>query len=233
MKSSNRHAICICCGCKTNRASYAVLSSFISYRALKSEPRATLLYECSDCGYKWSQRGLDEFEMMNLYSGYRGFEYFQQRHIYEPWYTKALNDGIGADTEMAKRRATLLQVLSSCGVDINDQSEIVDHGGDRGQMLHDFASPTKMVYEVSGVELDKNISRLDSLKEGINRFDLALSCHVLEHVNDPNLLMREVVSLVKRNGYVYLELPRENWKGPWQPKFEIKFIKWLVGSAFF
>lgn len=224
MLRSNR---CICCGQQSSDASLAILSSFLSNRAFCSPATTTKLFKCSVCGFKWSSRGLSDREAASLYLGYRDDIYFKQRSTLEPWYSREMNDGIGSEIAMPERRKTLLNLLRRCNVDIGLLKSIGDHGGDRGQMLLSFSAPVKKVYDISGASLEIGIERIDNIQLEFNTFDLVLSCHVLEHLNDPNSGLLEALSLVKEGGLIYLELPCERWTGPIQPSFEEKLLNWL------
>jgi len=171
---------------------------------------------------------LSNDEVIRLYKGYRDESYFVQRSSLEPWYSRDVNDGIGSEMEMPKRRKTLFDVLSHCGIDPGSLHSIADHGGDRGQMLISFPARVKKVYDISGANLEAGINRIENLKLELNSFDLVLSCHVLEHLNDPRGGLLEAISLVKEHGLVYLELPYETWGGPYQPTFEDALLTWLV-----
>lgn len=169
---------------------------------------------------RWSDRGLTPDEVARLYSGYRGAEYFEQRHAFEPWYTRRDNDGIGGEDAMLTRRKFMLQLMRSNGIDSQGFSSVSDYGGDRGQMLADFAGANKFVFDLSLVDTDPGVQRLDKLEDGFCKFDLVLNCHVLEHMSDPLDGLRESVSLVRSGGLVYIEVPDEIWSGPFQPRFQ-------------
>jgi SAM-dependent methyltransferase len=223
-----RNSICICCANESVKRSFALISSFLSKRALLCSPRADNFYECQQCGFRWSALGLTDEQAARLYIGYRGEEYFQERHSFEPWYSRALNDGIGAEGDMSVRRKTLFEILNVGGVNPEQLTTVADHGGDRGQMLLDFVNARKMVYDVSGVSLENGVEAIARVADFANTFELVLTCHVLEHLNDPRQGLLEAVSLAKSGGYVYVELPYESWSGPWQPKFQDRIIQWLI-----
>ena len=217
-----RSGYCLCCGSGSYTTSLSILSSFLSSRAFNVPPNITLLFKCLDCGFRWSERGLSNKETSSLYVGYRDETYFIQRSAFEPWYSREINDGIGSEFAMPQRRKTLIDLLEKCNIRLEDLEKIADHGGDRGQMLLSFSAPVKKVYDISGANLDPGIERIKDIRLEQNKFDLVLTCHVLEHLNDPKEGLLEALSLVKDNGLIYLELPHEAWLGPYQPSFEIK-----------
>ena len=224
-----RSKYCLCCGAVASGSSLAILSAFLSIRAFHSTPNITTLYNCLVCGFQWSARGLSNEEASSLYGGYRDEAYFIQRSAFEPWYSREMNDGIGSELTMPHRRNTLLDVLRKCNINIGDLQSIADHGGDRGQMLLSFSAAVRKVYDISGANLEVGIVRIENLAPELNKFDLVLTCHVLEHLNDPRAGLLEALSLVRDGGLIYLELPCEFWVGPYQPSFEGKLLTWLVG----
>jgi len=225
-----RNSHCLCCGGRSFSASLAILSAFLSSRAFRLPPTITTLYECLDCGFRWSKRGLSDDEVSSLYVGYRDELYFIQRSSFEPWYSREINDGIGSELAMPKRRKTLMDLLRKCDINLDGLKKIADHGGDRGQMLLSFTAQVKKVYDISGASLDPGIERIENIQSELNNFDLVLSCHVLEHLNDPKEGLLEALSLVKGNGLIYLELPNEIWTGPYQPPFQRKLLTWLASK---
>lgn len=208
---------------------WAMLSSFLALRALAAAPSPTRIFTCRSCGFRWCERGLAEDEAGRLYADYRGEAYFRLRHSLEPWYSRAMNDGLGAEASMVVRRAAMLRALSRAGVDPASVTAAADHGGDRGQLLLGFERARKAVYEVSGVALEPGVERIPTVASARGSFDLVLTCHVLEHLNDPAEGLDEAASLARAGGTVFLELPREQWTGPWQPAFEPAFLEWLAG----
>ena len=225
-----RSGYCLCCGSGSYTTSLSILSAFLSSRAFNAPPNVTLLFKCLDCGFRWSERGLSNKETSSLYVGYRDETYFIQRSAFEPWYSREINDGIGSEFAMPQRRKTLIDLLEKCNIRLEDLEKIADHGGDRGQMLLSFSAPVKKVYDISGANLDPGIERIKDIRLEQNKFDLVLTCHVLEHLNDPKEGLLEALSLVKDNGLIYLELPHEAWLGPYQPSFEIKLMKWIASK---
>jgi SAM-dependent methyltransferase len=65
-------------------------------------------------------------------------------------------------------------------------------------------------------------------------FDVVVSFHVLEHVNDPRLVLKECLRVLKPNGYFYIIVPNYNflWEGHygliWFPRFPKAIAKIYV-----
>lgn len=166
---------------------------------------------CCNCGHRNVDVGHSEDEASRLYSDYRGLEYFKNRNEFAPWYTKKVNDGCGNDVELNERQKTLETVLSKNGINFNDLNYILDHGGDKGQILSFIKGPIKYVYDISSVPLVHDCIRLENIESAEEKFDLVLSCEVLEHVNNPKNVLLEIKRLTKKQGYIYIELPCERW----------------------
>lgn len=223
-----RSTTCPCCGTEGGqRFQWGLLSPFLARRALDSEPAPCRVFECEACGHRWTERGLDDAEAARLYTGYRGEAYFALRHRLEPWYTRAVNDGIGSEAEMAGRRALMARLLGKAGLAGRRFGTVVDWGGDRGQMLKELPAARKLVHEVSQVEPDPGVEKLERLADAAGSADLVLNCHVLEHLNEPARGLEESVSVLAPGGHLYLELPHE----PWSPPFLAPQLAepWLKG----
>jgi len=179
-------------------------------------------------------RGLTDEEAGRLYTGYRGAEYFRDRHAHEPWYTQAFNDAIGSESEMQNRRAVLADVLARAQTIAGERpsGRCVDFGGDRGQMLRDLPDADKFVHDLSGVAPDPWARTLCDLDGAAQSFELALNCQVLEHVNDPAATLGQTAALVRPGGWLYLEVPDERWRASLAGEGLLRraWLGWLAGS---
>jgi hypothetical protein len=213
--SSNRDAACPCCLSASPRRCWGVVSSFLSRHALLQAPEPVARLICAACGHAWSARGLSEAEVTRLYSGYRGDAYLKERQRHEPWYSQALNEGMGGEDHMTRRRALLARSLARAEGSMGKRpiGRALDHGGDRGQMLKDLPDPERMVFDVSGVAADPWARALeaDELARAAG-FELILNCQVLEHVNDPGAFLGDLYTATARGGWIYLEVPNETWR---------------------
>jgi SAM-dependent methyltransferase len=227
----DRSTSCLCCGAKGFSEEAGVVSPFLARRAFDEGPSIVKLFRCGRCGFAWSQRGLSSGQASSLYEGYRGPAYFAQRHSFEPWYSQAKNDSIGSEEEMIDRRAAMADVLTKVSRMVGTRPEgmILDFGGDRGQMLKDFPDVEKLVFDLSGIACDPWASKIEHLDQFNDRCDLVMACQVLEHVGEPVEFLSELVSLARPGGWIYIEVPFEQWsQGGAQASWRERWITWLV-----
>ncbi len=215
LDAPSRDGACPCCRSPAPARRWGVLSAFLSQRALLQPPAPVARLICAACGHSWSARGLSDDEARRLYTGYRGEAYFQERHALEPWYGRALNDGMGDEQHMTARRAVLAASLSRAEAAFGARpvGRALDHGGDRGQMLRDLPDPERVVFDLSGVPVDPWARAIDA--DGLARspgFELILNCQVMEHVNDPGAVLRELHAMTAPGGWAYIEVPDERWR---------------------
>jgi hypothetical protein len=193
-------------------AYYSLVSRFFSERACgSSNPQTTRLMQCSSCRSMLFKSDFNEDQMQRLYKDYRGDGYFITRNKYEPWYTKSINSGIGDQKEFAERRNVLLNFLTRNNIK-NEFYSVLDHGGDRGQMIvpsGGLISNVRAVCEVSGVPTEVGVEAI-SHEQAIDReWDLILSCHVIEHLPDPFSYLREISKLGNSQTVFFFEVPHE------------------------
>lgn len=224
-----RSSECPCCQTVSARGQWGLVSPFLASRAMNAPVVPTWIFECGECGHRWTERGLSEDEAARLYAGYRGEDYFQLRHSFEPWYTRSVNDGRGSEATMVERRAILARLLGEAGLNGTRFELALDWGGDRGQMLKELPATRRAVHEVSEVRPDPGIEQLRRLEDAAGLADLVLNCHVLEHLNDPFDGLGQCLTALRPGGHLYLELPCEPWRGPFVPPWLAK--SWLERVA--
>jgi hypothetical protein len=184
---------------------------------------------CRTCGTEYFDLLVTAEQLDRLYKDYRGEEYFKQRNGFEPWYTKDINGGLGGEQEMRKRRDALLRALAEAGIE-NDFGAVLDHGGDRGQMLVELKANRRAVYEISGVVSEPGIESIGEADMRAGKWNLILSCHVLEHLTFPAALVADLVSLGGAGTVYFIEVPQEcvpnsGFNGT---AIQRRWLQWLV-----
>lgn len=205
-QSHNRH--CISCGATDLDIVWGVTSIFFAKRALNKFPEVVGQVVCRHCETRKFEIDLTEAHLQNLYLDYRGIDYFRERHGSEPWYTRVVNDGLSDDSHFSLRRQQLSQILSDAGLPDNFMS-VLDHGGDRGQMLIDLNSKQKAVYDISGVTPVAGVINVSDKEMKSGRWDVILSCHVLEHFIDPQNYLQTLISIGQVGTIYVFEIPHE------------------------
>ena len=61
-------------------------------------------------------------------------------------------------------------------------------------------------------------------------FDIVVSNHVIEHVNDAALHFAEIARVLKKDGLVYLATPNRLW--PWEVHYHVLFLHYLPQPIF-
>jgi SAM-dependent methyltransferase len=152
----------------------------------------------------------DDDEVARLYDDYRGEAYFEVRHRHEPFYTRAANRALGSDDDVNAARRDALRGFLARYMDGLPLEAVLDHGGDRGQIIPEGIASRRFVYDVSGVPPVAGVDRISTLEDLKRRsFDLVLSCHVIEHVPEPFDTIMSLTRLITPGGYLYVEVPLE------------------------
>src|SRR3989338_9285978 len=119
-------------------------------------------------------------------------------------------------------------------IKLHTKGRILDIGCGEGSFLKKF-TPEK--WQRVGIEINKNLARSASLKLKntiistkplesaslpINKLEIITMWHVLEHINNPTLVLESIKKLINPNGYLVIEVPhgnslyrkifRENWQ---------------------
>jgi Methyltransferase domain len=220
---------CFCCRSMDLTREWAAISPFFAKRAMALPPQAVALIKCNACGTRYFDFSPTQAQLGRLYAGYRGEAYFRERNFFEPWYTKSVNDDLGAEEHMRRRRALLADTLKASGI-ANDFAAVLDHGGDRGQLLQDLNAPVKAVFDISGVTPDPGVTAIDQAGLAATPWDLILCCHVLEHLPDPQAHVAALAALGQARTAYYFEVPDEAFTsfGGHSSGWQKRWIGWLT-----
>jgi hypothetical protein len=150
---------------------------------------------CENCELGWFSLRYSAAGLENLYKNYRGESYTAFRNKWETWYNKEYNLA-HENLDWIKSRAEAISSFLQDKVDLS-LSEVVDIGGDTGQIAELLGAKSFRVVEVS----DRAISS-KSQSEALP--SIAVLGHVLEHVGFPKVFL---VNLLKSYSSVYVEVP--------------------------
>jgi SAM-dependent methyltransferase len=129
----------------------------------------------------------------------------------------------------AKRIFTLIQRFHN--FDRKKKPKILDYGGAAGDNLYFFMSNFQCnILDYERWNLPKKINylgrNLSDLKE-IEKFDVILLLHTLEHIVDPKEFLIQIASFLKKDGIIYVEVPLgcfQEWKFLREPLTHINFF---------
>jgi len=202
---------CIVCGGNKLKRYKTSIAPFLVERMFDNKFHKTDLLICENCSLRFVELRPNEEEMYKLYKDYRGDEYQKQRQKHEPDYSKDFNNKLGHDIEEKKKRIENLSEIIQQKVDCLSIKNVLDFGGDEGQFIpNEFKNAKKFVYDVSGVKPIEGINSIVDEGDLKNyQWDFVMCCHVLEHVSYPMEIINKIFSLIKPEGYLYIELPNE------------------------
>jgi hypothetical protein len=186
---------------------------FLIERMFLNKNVKTNLVHCQTCNFYYSEVRPTDDEMKRLYSGYRDDAYQKQREKHESEYTSEFNKNLGFSENNIHIRNTIMMDIVNEHLSPSEIKNILDFGGDCGQYIpNDFASSNRYVYEISGISPNSGIigiSNEDKLK--FIKWDLIMCCHVLEHVPYPMKIIKQIISIMPINSYLYIEVPYEDY----------------------
>jgi SAM-dependent methyltransferase len=203
---------CPCCQSKKSQERWAIVAPFLAHYAVGREPFLCKLLECSICSFRFFDVRLDPEEVTRLYSGYRGEHYFAERHRWEFWYSRKVNDGIGGDPEEIAARVTALEKFIRPHVNNVKVNAVLDYGGDRGQFIPKSLGTEKFVFELSDAEPEPGVHRIGSEQE-LNRwkFDFIMALGVLEHCSEPAKVVEKLRSCLNPGSLLCIGVPNERY----------------------
>jgi SAM-dependent methyltransferase len=204
--------ICPCCQSEKFRARPAIVAPFLAHYALGRPPFLCNLLECCACTFRFFDVRLEPDEVERLYSGYRGNRYFAERHRWEFWYSRKVNEGIGGDPEEIAHRVAALERIVRPHVDVAAVGKVLDYGGDRGQFIPPSLGRQKFVYEMSDAVPERGVTRIGSEAELKRmKFDFIMVLGVLEHCSEPAEVLERLRSCMNPGAILCVGVPYERY----------------------
>jgi SAM-dependent methyltransferase len=204
--------MCPCCQSKKLQGRWAIVAPFLAHYAVGRPPFLCKLMECSVCSFRFFDVRLDPDEVTRLYSGYRGERYFAERHRWEFWYSRKVNDGIGGDPEEIVQRVTALERLILPHVKNGSVKTVLDYGGDRGQFIPKSLGMEKFVFELSDAQPELGVNRIGSDQElNSRKFDFIMALGVLEHCSEPADVLEQLRSCLNPGSLLCIGVPNERY----------------------
>lgn len=203
---------CPCCSGKNLLSRKSIIAPFISdYVLNETKISSCKLFKCNRCGFIFFDKRFTPKEVSKLYGHYRKQSYFKIRNKHEFFYTQKVNRSFENDIEYRKK--IISDFFKDIKLDQHSFKNVLDYGGDRGQFFPSyFDNSKKWLYDLSDNKPIKNIIKFSGFTGKNNFFDLILTCHLLEHISYPDKFLQNIKSFIKPNGYIYIEVPSEQFK---------------------
>lgn len=201
---------CSCCLSKNVILNPAKISVFVYDRMLGiSSPRNDIscqAVECLDCGFVSTDIRFDREEEKRYYYKYMSDDYINHRCDYDGYSLKPMLEAYESEFYKTFRKNALTEILSK-EIDISKIKSVLDYGGDDGSLIPNVLdSSKKYIVEISEKSLDKSVISIAS-QDDIEKVDLLLCCHTLEHVSYPLDLLNDMKKYMKSGSWIYLEVP--------------------------
>lgn len=152
-------------------------------------------------------------QMAKYYKDYSTPEFLNHRYQYEPDLKKTVEDYTEDyhNSVVLTRKNAMFELFNKF-IDVSKIENLLDFGG-RGDFIPDeFKDTNKFVYDISTVQPEPNVTSITDKNDLKNyRWDMIMCNHVLEHVSDPKSYIDELVSYLPVGGYLYIELPYEEY----------------------
>lgn len=195
---------CPLCDSKNIKQTSATFDSWAINRFLRKTPDVerppVFVNHCQECGFACSNYRFDKEEENQYYENYMTGEYVDSR-------------GIHGIAEFYHSKPYIIERQNKCWSCVepyaNEIKSVIDFGGNTGAMIPEqFQNIERFVLDVELRNLDngvKCITNTDNIE-----VDLVICAHTLEHVSDLRSILIQIKSKIKKQGFLYLEIPDEN-----------------------
>lgn len=182
--------------------------------------RCDELLQCLECNLIFAnplplKQELDQYYVTGLYYD----------KVIDPYYDEILTLSL----DLAKSRIKLISNF----VDFDSVSKIIDIGAGNAQFLvalskmnhlcaYDVVEPDEGVSSQYGELVNEHYSYINQARK--NTYDIAVLNQVLEHVADPVGLLSSVADLIIKRGYIYIDVPYQDYI--FKPSVEPHILFW-------
>lgn len=199
---------CIICGYKKMNTYFATIAPFLVDLMFDFKEKQTELLHCSRCKISYFKLRPNKEQINRYYSGYAQEEHSNLRAKYEPLLYESSFTNSNAEPDFRPKEFD--RNISCISKEVQNFTKVLDYGGYGDIFPDSFNHTDKYLYDISSDNvpgMDKFVNDLSKLEK--NSFDFIMSTHVLEHMVDPRQGVEDMSVLLKKGGYIYIELPDE------------------------
>lgn len=208
---SNSHLSCLCCRGNNLTTESTLTSLFLSRAAWEGPPEITDLLYCSDCGFRTYRRHLSDTEAKIYYSDYRGKRYVAERSRDEFFYNQSVYDRDEAWMASPRRQKEMLSFFLQIMPNIQDLN-VLDFGGGDGRLIANLECKRRAVFDLTEIAVLPGVEKLTNESDlRQEAWDLIVCAQTLEHISAPDLALERMRDITAKNGYIYVELPDQQW----------------------
>ena len=167
---------------------------------------ATTVRICRHCLFVGPDLPIPDTLLDRLYSDYRSATYNSVRTQYEPHYAD-IAEQVGKSRHEYESRQRSMNIILTEHIKPEQVKHVLDWGGSDGRFVpHYFQDCDVTILDVSSERPLNNFKRINVLHES-HKFDYIQICHVLEHVMEPNILIKKALTHLRTGGFLYVEVP--------------------------
>lgn len=163
---------------------------------------------CKCCEFRFLNLRFEFYQENRYYQNYMCEEYIEHRSKFDGTSWQKYSDYYKTEDYYNKRKDAIILMTQSI---IDDVASVIDFGGNTGELFpFTFDNKSKFVIDVNDNLLENGVIKLRPNTD--MKVDLIICAHVLEHVSDPNELIKAIIKLMNNQKYIYIEVPIETGK---------------------
>lgn len=150
--------------------------------------------------------------------------------------TTKKNTGFFVSSNRQKKSKKIIKILEQETANSLADKTILDIGTGNGEIANHLS---KIAQKVISIDIKDNrqnkedycfIICNENLPFNNQCIDIVISNHVIEHVSDNKLHLKEISRVLKDDGIIYLATPNRFW--PWEVHYRLLFLHYLPDKLF-